>query len=379
MSLHDVFLIDVDSVLVRPLGYRESLRATMNHFGLRMSQLEGAISPTYAEIDAFEAHGFTSEWHSIPLCLAACLEAAGVWRETFDATVAHIAREGVRLPRLDYTALVREIARPGSGKLPAHQALEAFLARTPPEAAPVLHELLEDITSIDAPATRVFQHYVIGSDAFRETYSEAPDFEGDSYLATRDESMMTDKARRQLIDSDVPYAIYTARPSHPPPGVPVLGYSPEAEMALRLVSLEGVPLVGLGHTVWLAAQVGAHPDALVKPSPVQAYIAIGAAWTGDIQAGLDAARALFEHGEPGDALASMRGERVRVTVFEDTPTGMQAVIDAGERLRAAGLDVQVRGVGIAPDDEAPARRERLAAVADVVVPDFGTGLDWALV
>jgi hypothetical protein len=66
---------------------------------------------------------------------------------------------------------------------------------------------------------------------------------------------------------------------------------------------------------------------------------------------------------------------LRVTVFEDTPGGVQAVVDAGEVLRGAGLDVTVRAVGIA---DAPVKRDALAFVAAHVADDVNAALHWAL-
>ena len=50
----------------------------------------------------------------------------------------------------------------------------------------ILHELLDDIYSLAAPVTRVFQHYTLGSQGFAATFDEAPDFESESLLATLD-------------------------------------------------------------------------------------------------------------------------------------------------------------------------------------------------
>ncbi|MBN1286695.1 MAG: hypothetical protein JXB47_14950 [Anaerolineae bacterium] len=385
-DLHDfeeIFLLDIDSVLVRPLGYREALRDTVNHFGLRMNQEQGAITPTYEEIDVFEATGFTSEWDSIPMCLAAFFKLAGewgppVWRDTLTGTMVLMARTRVRFPRPDYAAVVRAIAaEPDGGKLPAQKALDYFLAHTrPAQSEAVLRELLGSPADIRTPTTRTFQHYTLGSRAFAMTYGFGPDFAVESYLLRRDEPLLSGEGRARLLDSGVRHAIYTARPSHPPESADSFGYAPEAEMARALVGLEASLLVGFGHVAWLAEHMNVTPNAYTKPSPVQALAAIGAAWTGAVEASLWSACALAEDGELGGPLATLLAAGpVRVTVFEDTPGGVRAVRRAGDLLRAAGVDVTVRAVGVS---DSAVKRAALAPLTDMQVGEVNAGLVWAL-
>jgi hypothetical protein len=149
---------------------------------------------------------------------------------------------------------------------------------------------------------------------------------------------------------EVRVALYTARPSLPPvdANVTANGYSPEAELARSLVRLDDYPLIGLGRVHWLAQKAGQRGDHLVKPSPVQALAAIGAAWSGQEAAALKAALALHHDNNLLPPLASI--ERTTVHIFEDSPGGIDAVGRAVELLQAVGLDIVWQPYGITPTD-----------------------------
>ncbi len=77
-------------------------------------------------------------------------------------------------------------------------------------------------------------------------------------------------------------AAITNRPSYPPKEVTknMLGYPPEAEMALELNGLEHIPLIGFGRLRYVAEQLGRDTEELIKPSPVHILSAILTAITG---------------------------------------------------------------------------------------------------
>jgi hypothetical protein len=145
-------------------------------------------------------------------------------------------------------------------------------------------------------------------------------------------------------------ALYTARPSLPPADASVTanGYSPEAELARSLVEMDAYPLIGLGRIHWLAQKAGQRGDHLVKPSPVQALAAIGAAWSGQEAAALEAALALHQDHDLLPPLADI--EPTTVHIFEDSPGGIDAVKHAVELLQTAGLKIAWQPYGITPAD-----------------------------
>jgi hypothetical protein len=205
-----------------------------------------------------------------------------------------------------------------------------------------------------APVTRHFQHLVIGSQGVRQTYGVDPDFESAAYLQKYDRPLIATDVRARLQESvargEVRVALYTARPSLPPVDADVAadGYSPEAEMARSLAQMDRYPLIGLGRIRWLAEISGERAERLVKPSPVQALAAIGAAWSGQETAALQAALALHRAGDLLPPLANV--EPSTVHVFEDSPGGIDAVRYAVDALQAVGLDVVWRPHGITPTD-----------------------------
>ncbi len=203
-----------------------------------------------------------------------------------------------------------------------------------------------------APVTRHFQHLAIGSRAIAETYGVAPDFNSEAYLQRFDRPLLRPEVRDGLKEmtegGPIRVALYTARPSLPPlhTDEPLTGYSPEAEMARSLVGLEAWPVIGRGKVRWLARQAGEDLERLVKPSPVQALAAIGAAWSGQEIAALQAALALLREGSLRPPLAGMGPATVHV--FEDSHSGLEAVARAVEPLQAAGIPVAWQPYGIAP-------------------------------
>jgi len=365
-----LFLFDVDSVLVEARGYLRALQDTVAHFSQQMGL--GRLPPVEEEVQIFEAGGLTSEWDSGAACVAALLlervrreptlSLPSDWPEALSFLAAH----PLPLPRPDYALLARRVGeRIGGGVSPA-QAVRAVLleeARTVPgldsTLAALLDVLLGHTHDLDAPVARYFQHLAVGSRAVEATYGVSPDFASPAYLERYDRPLLIPRVRRRLEQAaaggNVRMALYTARPSLPPVEADrsTKGYSPEAEMARSLVGLEGQPLVGMGRMRWLAQRVGEGVERLVKPSPVQALAAVGAAWSGREAAALEAALALQREGTLRPPLAGMGP--VAVHVFEDAPTGLEAVERGVGMLRAAGLDVDWHPYGVVPADGPKAR------------------------
>ena len=370
-----LFLFDVDGVLVEATGYLRALQDTVAHFARRMGV--GDPKLTENEVRAGEAHGLTAEWDSAPAYILALLierlRRAPVlalpshWDDALDALAAH----PLSLPPPDYLALVARIgARRRDFKETSH-AIRAVLwdeAQSLPEArrgavGAILDELLADTHSFDrAPITQYFQHLAIGSAGVTKTYGVTPHFEAQPYLLDYDVADLSPETAARLREAAfagrIYPVIYTARPSLPPNGIsaPANGYSPEAELAQTLVGLEGWPLIGLGRLRWLAAHCGGQVAQMVKPSPVQALAAIGAA-VGPEVAALEAAWEFHTTGNLCGPLADLGATTVHV--FEDTVGGMGGVRGAVERLRAAGVDIRWQPYGITPATGAKA--EAMAA------------------
>jgi hypothetical protein len=362
-----IFLFDADSVLVEAVGYLKALQDTVAHFSRQMGV--GEHPPTEEEVRAFEANGLTSEWDSGPTCVAALLLARlredpslplpPDWPDALTVLAAH----PLPLSHPDYATLARRIGEQLRGETGAAQIARSVLweevRETPSLSAhqPVLATLLDTLLGhthdfYRAPATRHFQHLAIGSQGVQETYGIAPDFESTAYLRRYDRPLLTAVNRARLheaaVSGRVRVALYTARPSLPPADAETSasGYAPEAEMAQSLVGLDAYPLIGLGRVLWLAQRAGETVEHLVKPSPIQALAAIGAAWSGEETTALEAALALHRDGDLRPPLSDMG--TVTVHVFEDTVGGLEAVARGVEALQAAGVNVAWRPYGITP-------------------------------
>lgn len=385
MPVNTLLLFDVDGVLVHPRGYKEALREAVDAFADWMGL--PPVGLTDDEIAVFESYSVTNEWDIMPLCIGAMLapmlsEHPELIRETVMETLAALRGAALTIDRPDFAALAGEAHSLTPDGSPPTKAIHRLLrARTLEAAHPLLAEMLDDIYSTDSPTTFIFQHYVLGSQHFEETYGIPAAFEAESTLLQHDHPLLSKELRCHLLDlladgSALHASIYTARPSHPPADLPPEqrdphGYPPEGDLAAELLELDGrLPLIAGGRIWWLARQHNRHASEYLKPSPVQALAAIGAALSGEETKALLAAARFAEHGELTGPLAAIDGP-TRVVVFEDSPGGVKAVRRAVALLQDAGLHVTAEAVGVAPE---PSKREALAQVCDRVVYDINEGL-----
>lgn len=367
-----LFLFDVDSVLIEALGYLRALQDTVAHFAQSMGV--GNHTPTADEIRAGEAFGLTSEWDSAPTYIAALLikrlrhTPALVLPDDWDDALETLAMHPQRIPHPDYTALVTRIGtrlqtRKDTAAQAAHAVLEEMAGDLPQAQRIPLSTILDTLFNhthdfAQASVTQHFQHLVIGSDCIKSTYGIDPTFTAPPYLRDYDIPLLDAQTRDRLLaqtkTGDLRLTLYTARPSLPPRDAEAAqrGYSPEAETAQLLVELDSWPLIGFGRLQWLAERVGADVETLVKPSPVQALAAIGAAAAGLEAAALEAAWALQQGKSLLPPLSNLSNTTVHV--FEDSAGSLQAVKHAVEQLSAAGKDVHYRPYGITPETGAKA-------------------------
>jgi hypothetical protein len=249
-------------------------------------------------------------------------------------------------------------------------------------------ELFGNIYDVHTPTTFIFQHYTLGGERFAQTYGLPAAFGTESALVTHDRPLL-DAARREKLAvwhraEGQGMVIFTARPSLPPADLPdaeraalnPLTYPPEGDLAAELLGMAGeVPLISGGRMTWLAEQHDQPPGFYIKPSPVQAIAAIAAAASGKERAALLAAAEFFHEGAVTGPLAALSERPVRVVVFEDSSTGIDAARAAIDLLREGGLDVAFEAIGIAPEQS---KQEALRRLADRVVEDVNRAVDVAL-
>lgn len=364
-----VLLLDIDGVLVRPGGYRAALHATLNHF-VNLMGLPGFEFPE-EKLAGFERRGITSEWDMVPLLLGA------LWEDILSRKVE------TDLPD-DVSVAAVEIGRTLDGyrptdllipefdlvdrQYPADTALQnGFFPSIPMALRTNLLHRSRDVRFSQTMC--IFQHFTLGSRTFTQTYDLPAEIETESLLHKYDISNINDGIRAKLRGPGIRLAAFTARPSAPPREVeaPPLGYAPEAEIALNLVGLPDIPLISFGKLQYLGEQRGYDPEFFLKPSPVQALAAIGAALTGNEWASLQAACDWYETGQLKGALINL-ARSLDVTVVEDTLGGVHSVWAAGEILQKARLDITVRAYGLTSGSVA-----KSVAFAELGVPYFG---DW---
>ena len=371
-----VFIFDLDGVLVEPAGYLRALQDTVAHFSRRMGL--GELFPDKDQVQVFEANGLTSEWEIAAACVGVLLverlrrQAEPRLPASWESALAFLQERPCLLSRPDYAAWAEEFGRLCHGQVSAaeatRQVLEKHLWNLPTCAdmtragVLLLHELLTNIHDFyAAPVTRFFQHLAIGSERIPEVYGVPAEVESISCLQRYDRPLLSSRAREQLLaalSQDTSAALCTLRPSLAPAesGTPLLGFSPEAELAGSLVGLDGLPCVGLGSMLWLSQETGRPVQQLIKPFAVQALAAIAAALAfqagrpGTVQRPVtECLRSSYALQFQGKICPPWRDlDHTTVHVFEDTSSGLRAFEQAIASLRALGLPVDWHPHGIAP-------------------------------
>ena len=376
-----IYLLDVDGVLLHPGGYREALKRTINHFSRAMGW--GDCAPEDSTALVFEAHGITNEWDMSAICLAALFVAARQYvsdlqlpRSVPDA-LAVVRKYGVPPQQVDFAQTARDVsAQMRSGEKPALAAPVAFSlalnSSSKGDSRSNLTALLDEILSTTCDIHRshtlpVFQTYALGSVAFEETYSLDAPFDTASMILEHDRPSISRSNREYLLHAaesdEIKSVVFTARPSLPPRETQVDAgyYAPEAELAVQMLELETLPMIGYGRVQWLAREFGVDPDLWVKPAPLHALAAIGAAVSGDEKAGLLGAQALVQEGRLQTPFSELMSDTLNVTVFEDSARGVLGAMRGVEILRACGAECRLLAKGIATHPEKCANLEKVGA------------------
>lgn len=353
-----IILLDIDGVLVQPTGYRAALRATVNHFIGSHFEVQEEI------LTDLEKRGISSEWDMAPLIIAS------YWTEMLARQPMQNLSDDISLVAQQirdqlssdapFNLLIPEFKLVG-GQYPAESALQAGHFESIPMN--LRKNLLSGTRSIQSSHTmRIFQDYTLGSKKFSETYNLPVEIETDSFLLTHDRSNINDEIRSKLLQPNHHLAAFTARPSGPPCEITetIIGYAPEAELALELVNLD-IPLIAFGKLEYLASQHDLDPATLIKPSPFQALAATLAAWTGEewsaLQAANDWRKSSFLNG-----IFKKLPQKFELIVIEDTMGGIRSVRSAGEVFQKAGFDVHIHAVGLTSGNTAKAAAFELAGV-----------------
>ncbi|MBI5931345.1 MAG: hypothetical protein HY862_18705 [Chloroflexi bacterium] len=380
--MRNILLFDVDGVLIHPEGYKVALRRTIDYFATLMGL--PSINFTDDEISIFEACGLTNEWDSAAFAVGLLLTQAlirqpNLQADTLDGTFANMRKSTNAYPRPDFVGHVRRVAaRNLNGDAPTPHALAYLQESARTSIYPFLQMFLGDIYSLDTPTTRIQQVHTLGSEGFAKTYDISAPFESESALLVHDVPLLSEASKTSLFQwrehPSHDFVVFTARPSLPPADAdssPV-GYAPEGDFAVELLGFHNVPLIGAGRMQWLASHYNRTPGEYIKPYPVQALAAIGAAISGQEAASLHAAALLFEQKRLTGPLFQLTQQPNRVTVFEDSTGGIRATRLAVELLREAGVEIEFQAIGVSPHAD---KQAALSQVANQVVDDVNAGLN----
>jgi phosphoglycolate phosphatase-like HAD superfamily hydrolase len=354
----EIFLFDMDGVLLQPNGYLRALQETIRLAGLSLGFENVFLSED--QIAQFEALGISNEWLSSALCMAVLM----LEKQKASTPVnSSPALQPLSIDPQPYDLDLQELFDAISGQpienpeaqraLNAIQGL-AMKAGTNPELTIAMVKNCESIAH--SLTMNLFQELVLGSEIYEETYQKKAQFRTDSYLRLYDDRLLSEPNAGKLLQwAGSPgrgAAIMTNRPSSPL--LDDIG-APEAEMGAALVGLENLPLVGFGEITWLAQLLGQEASGLTKPSWQHALVAVLSGYGWPVEKSLSYVGNESSNWQYLD-LCHLQGSLI--TVFEDTPGGMISVREARNILKEMDIQVEVRIIGLSTDE-----RKRVALAA----------------
>ncbi len=361
-----ILLFDMDGVLLEARAYHQALREVVERIGRALGFRQ--VNLTLEDIHFFESVGVTSEWDSSAICHALLLER--VWEQDPNRRLPSEPPlpefEVHELKPPDFQGFFRLLSAHSSSVVPSFEDVEQILlegSKFSSAQIETIRDIFRNARHIEGSIThRLFQELILGSQVFREQYGLEASEATEGYLLTLDVPTLSEEQTGQFLEwlarGDHFAAIFTNRPSMP------LGDffdTPESELGLKLVGLEGVPIVGHGSLAWMTEKRGLPTDSLLKPSPVHALTALRCALGDDVELALKSAVSLVLDGVGEAGWVALDG--AQVTVFEDAVKGLLSAIAARESLKQQGIsiDLHLRGVS-SNENKAYALREAGARV-----------------
>lgn len=397
----NIFVLDIDGVLVKPGGYRTALHRTIAYF-LEQLGLPDSFNLTEEEIGTLEANGITSEWDMIPLTFAIlfdkALSNANIHLPSLQQAVEWCRKTNRIVERPSYVANIPEWLGMSVPGLPLADALYFRLQQNPNNhpfrnlaGQPFTVEVLGNTRDFSAnPFSRLFQNQVLGKTLFAQYYPNLPIIEVESTLEKYDETNLEptiqQELREQIQNGKIRAAAMTLRPNWVE-NISIngnfcrAGFSPEAEIALKLSGLEGIPLAGYGTLLWACERYQLAIDMILKPSEFHALTAIILTFT-DLTNALHLTMGLYQptqvnfpEGSPFSPANFLSDEPLHIHVFEDSPNGIRSVIRASEILKKAGWTVSLNLWGIT---DHPHKKKALQDLGAIVFKNTNEALVTAL-
>ncbi|MBQ6508494.1 MAG: hypothetical protein IJI07_03385 [Flexilinea sp.] len=392
-------LLDIDGVLLEAHGYRDACVDTINDLLCQMGQ--PGLSVDRSLTDAFEAGGIGAEWDMVPLTLAAFTD----W---------YCSRTGIRFPddafppdcstvRMYDNDAFREMLK---GMVSAYcglldpklNVIDAIRMAYENGKANGLETLLGMplwkryfTNTLDPESSPYFRHLMcrlIGSSEFESFYGMPAPVRCEAYLVTRDLPLVSEHWRLllpELSGKEAFPVVMTYRPTRLPVtngNNKALYYvnTPDGECALRLLGwTDGrIPMIGSGSLCYIEDKYGVRREYYVKPHPFHALASMLRAVCDEMTA-LETARLLCELDpvkDPNPAAEILSpGRKIRLSVFEDSVTGIQSMKNAADVLRSWGYEVEEVICGIMTTEE---KNRKLIGTGAVLYPNVNAAFDAVL-
>ena len=366
----EIFLFDLDGVLLNSAGYHRSLVETVRLLSLTLGFGDRGL--TQEEIDAFEARDITAEWDSSALCAALLLVTA--WEANDYVSLPTRPPPGLPRPaRHAFPDIRRFLAeldrrRPNDPLAEAEASLLRRIDARRPDHAASVRSLLAGARSLDDSLTfRLVQMYNLGSRMFEEIYGEAAGMESPSFLERYDLPTLNEEERasllRELGQHERSAAIVTNRPSLSPASV---FNTPEAEIGTHAAGFEDMPRIASGDLGWQATALGLDAQTFLKPSPVHVLAGLRRAAGDEGPQAVERAIRLAHGGDGRDPIWRPY-DGARLVLFEAAPKGHWSARGAVDLLRARGILVRLEQYGVsASSEKAASLRAASARVYETV-------------
>ena len=391
-------LLDVDGVLLDSRGYYLAYLNTATHFIHQFGQPEVEVVSDVWE--AYLAEGITAEWDMVPLTLlsfldmyysdtgetpstdcftGACNSIRYTDRKEFtERLLSYIPKFGkLIVPNTLVFDGIRDALLNGSDALPRLRGTD------------VLKTMLADtLNPHTCPFFALLMTNLLGSATFRSFYGIEPPVEMVSLLETADKKLISE-ANRELLPTLPAQGIYPAVMTYRPTLLPrtegdgnrssaYFVNTPEGECALRLLGWDDgrIPIIGAGSLCWIEEKYQLPRETYVKPHPVHALSAMLYTLCGSETEALELARALCGD-EPHADVSRVyellpKSTPVRLSVFEDSVSGIGSCANAAEVLRKHGYTVRADLNGI---KTTPAKNQRLLDAGATLYDNFNDAFD----
>lgn len=378
-------LFDLDGVLIRPIGYRKAVLDSIDYFLMEWGFQSKIIDENI--ISTFESVGITSEWDMVPLTILCVIE-----YQLTKATGKHSIKNRKELTDLldsvdkeiDTDFLIRKVKELGlcleKEVSPSESIYKEIFSKKNPSIFPAIFtksnwlfdEWIKNTRNINkSKFLQLFQNLTLGSQLYKKITLLDPILETNSYLIKHDEKLINQENLEIIKKLEKKINIYpvviTARPSGSCFSTNDNSehlYYPEAELAMKLLDLEGLPFIGYGALDAYGRKLYKNGDSFVKPSAFHALSSILYSTGFSVSNSFDLAFDYLYKNEKATVVNFFRklDNPIHVTIFEDSIIGIQSVKAVCESLTRDGIEITFNAYGITENREKKIALEKENAI-----------------